>query len=88
MREVIVSIRMPRSMADELRILAKKNHFLDISEEIRTVIREKIKENEEQTVEVKRMISDIKDELSSEKEQKRKVLVESLKKILEDLEHE
>ena len=43
MRNVIVSVRMPRSMANELKTLSKTNHFLDVSEEIRTIIREKTK---------------------------------------------
>ena len=32
---------MPASLVDELKTLALKNHFLDISEEIRSILRDK-----------------------------------------------
>ncbi len=41
MDDVIVSVRMPASLAKELRRLAQDNHFLDVSEELRSIIREK-----------------------------------------------
>jgi len=39
----IVSVRMPSSLVQKLRELAKKNHFLDISEEVRSIIKVKIR---------------------------------------------
>ena len=44
MADQIVSVRMPVSMINELKELADKNHFLDVSEEIRSLLREKVKE--------------------------------------------
>lgn len=35
----IVSVRMPPSLVQKLRELAKENHFLDVSEEIRSIIK-------------------------------------------------
>jgi Arc/MetJ-type ribon-helix-helix transcriptional regulator len=40
MPDQIVSVRMPISMIDELKELADKNHFLDVSEEIRSLLRD------------------------------------------------
>ncbi|MBD3203935.1 ribbon-helix-helix protein, CopG family [Candidatus Woesearchaeota archaeon] len=37
----IVSVRMPESLVKELKALAEKNHYLDISEEIRSILRDK-----------------------------------------------
>lgn len=37
----IVSVRMPISLVTELKNLAEKNHFLDISEEVRSLLRDK-----------------------------------------------
>ena len=37
----IVSVRMPVSLLNELKILAEKNHFLDVSEEVRSLLRDK-----------------------------------------------
>jgi Arc/MetJ-type ribon-helix-helix transcriptional regulator len=44
MADMIVSVRMPVSMIDELKELAEKNHFLDVSEEIRSLLRDKHRE--------------------------------------------
>jgi Arc/MetJ-type ribon-helix-helix transcriptional regulator len=41
MPDQIVSVRMPISMIQELRDLSEKNHYLDVSEEIRSLLREK-----------------------------------------------
>ena len=41
MNDVMVSIRMPKSLASELKGLAKKHHFLDLSEEVRSILRQK-----------------------------------------------
>ena len=32
---------MPKSLADELKALAKSQHFLDLSEEVRGIVRQK-----------------------------------------------
>jgi len=41
MNDVIVSIRLPRSLLKELKAKVKEKHFLDVSEEVRSIIREK-----------------------------------------------
>jgi Arc/MetJ-type ribon-helix-helix transcriptional regulator len=41
MKDVMVSIRMPTSLADELHAIAKEEGFLDVSELIRSVARKK-----------------------------------------------
>jgi len=35
----VVSIRMPTSLVNELRLVAEQNHFKDISEAVRSVVR-------------------------------------------------
>jgi len=39
----VVSIRMPSSLVQKLRELAEQNHFLDISEEVRSIIKHEIR---------------------------------------------
>jgi len=39
-KEQFISVRMPSSLLVELRSLTVKNHFMDVSEEIRSIIRE------------------------------------------------
>ena len=47
MPDQIVSVRMPASLIVELKELADRNHFLDVSEEIRSLLREKWQESKD-----------------------------------------
>ena len=38
-KDVIVSVRLPRSLIDELKDIQKINHFMDLSDEVRFVVR-------------------------------------------------
>lgn len=38
-KDMMVAVRMPRGLVEELKDLQKINHFMDISDEIRFVIR-------------------------------------------------
>jgi Arc/MetJ-type ribon-helix-helix transcriptional regulator len=92
----IVSVRMPSSLVQRLRELAKENHFLDTSEEVRSIIKSqllkykviageiKLVEEEspaEKKTELKK--SDFKTENLVKEE-----LVRRLKKMIEEIQHE
>jgi len=38
-KDVIVSVRLPKSLVEELKDIQKINHFMDLSDEIRFVVR-------------------------------------------------
>jgi len=38
-KDVIVSVRLPKSLIDELKDIQKINHFMDLSDEVRFVVR-------------------------------------------------
>ena len=38
-KDIIVAVRMPKGLVEELRDLQQINHFMDISDEIRYIIR-------------------------------------------------
>ena len=64
MTEIMVSVRMPKSMLLELKDLAKKEHFLDLSEEIRSIVRKRwIQYTNPQLYELKKLRDDIRDEI-------------------------
>jgi len=44
MVDSIVSVRMPSSLVQKLKNLSQENHFLDVSEEVRSIIRLKTRE--------------------------------------------
>ena len=90
MTDIVVSIRMPTSLVKELKTLAQKNHFKDLSEEIRSIVRTKcLKYSQPYDSELKKLREDLSAQLSArqEREQKKK-LVEDLKRIVEELQNE
>jgi hypothetical protein len=38
-KDVIVSVRLPKSLVDELKDIQQVNHFMDLSDEIRFIVR-------------------------------------------------
>ncbi|MBU1975027.1 MAG: ribbon-helix-helix domain-containing protein [Nanoarchaeota archaeon] len=90
MNEVIVSVRMPESMLTELKSLSKKNHFLDVSEELRSIIRDKaVKYSSPYNADLRKVIDDLQQEIASrETTRKKKVVIDDLRRLLEELEHE
>ena len=49
----IVSVRMPSSLVQKLKELAEKNHFLDVSEEVRSIIKAQIRKHKLRLGEIK-----------------------------------
>ncbi len=75
MKDTVVSIRMPRTLTNELRSLTTINHYVDLSEQIRDVLREKsIRKLKEYTIQEK-------EDEKTEKEKK----IEELERILTEL---
>lgn len=64
MNDVIVSARMPKSLVKELKSLIKEQHFLDLSEQVRSIVRKKwIKHTNPELFELKKLSEDIQSEL-------------------------
>jgi len=70
-------------MIDELKVLAERNHYLDVSEEIRSLLREKFLEHRDP---YKVRLTAIKQNVSrAEIPEKIRVLKKDLKKLLEEI---
>ena len=77
---------MPSSLADELRNLALKNHFMDLSEEIRFIIKQKMLEKKDPfAYELQKLKHEIKTEISKKSQMERAMFVDGLKQLLEEL---
>ena len=87
MTDVLVSVRMPSTLVNELRALAKKNHFMDLSEELRSIVRQKCLEyNSPYDIQLKKIVKDIEEEVTKkEKVQAKKEIITNLKNLLEEL---
>lgn len=74
-KDKIVAIRMPRGLIDELRDIQKINHFMDISDEIRYVVRKYCTINQDQKILDQTMIEN----------KKKQKLIEDLNNIIMQL---
>jgi metal-responsive CopG/Arc/MetJ family transcriptional regulator len=85
--DVLVSVRMPSTLVNELRALAEKNHFMDLSEEIRSIVRQKCLEHASPyNLQLKKIVKDIEEEVTKkENVQTKKELISNLKNLLEEL---
>ena len=90
MSDTIVSIRMPNSLASKLKILSKKKNFLDLSEMIRSIVRNKwIEASSQELMQVKKLRADISEELKKKTMDKvRQELVQELEKIKKELKND
>jgi Arc/MetJ-type ribon-helix-helix transcriptional regulator len=90
MNDVMVTIRMPKSLADELRGLTKKRHFMDLSEEVRSIVRRNWLEctNPELSL-IKKLREEIENEIkSSSKKKIQHEVAKELEKIRAQLKKE
>ncbi len=83
MPDQIVSVRMPVTLINELKELAEKNHFLDVSEEVRSLLREKWQEHKDpyamKLLAIKESVA------KTAVPEKIKMLKDDLKRLLEEL---
>jgi Arc/MetJ-type ribon-helix-helix transcriptional regulator len=87
----IVSVRMPSSLVQKLRELAKDNHFLDVSEEVRSIIKSQVRTYKIRLGEIKPIVEGTTSEKKSDFKTENMVkeeLVRRLKIMIEELEHE
>ncbi|MBS3130843.1 hypothetical protein J4212_00265 [Candidatus Woesearchaeota archaeon] len=87
MTDVLVSIRMPKSLLDELKQLAKEQHFLDLSEQLRSIVRKEwAKAQSPELFQLNKLRQDIEKETRKTSEEKvREQINKELEAIKEQL---
>ena len=87
MTDIMVSIRMPKSLASELKQLTGRMHFLDLSEHVRSIIRQKwIEMQNPQLAEIKKLREEIESEVRKKSTAKiQEEVARELEKIKEQL---
>lgn len=90
MTDVMVSVRMPKSLLRELKELAKDQYFLDLSEQIRSILRQKwIQCTNPELFELKKLRKGIEDEIKRKSIEKvREGVNKELEKIRSSLKKE
>ena len=87
MKDTVLSIRLPSTLVQELKVLAQENHYLDLSEQIRTVIRQKCEQyGEPYKYEVQKMRNQLEQSLSATKEtEDKEKIIQELERIMMEL---
>lgn len=77
----LVSIRIPETLLKDLQNLAQKNHFLDVSEQVRSIVRNKWQEAQDPyAYQIKKLRNEISTALNKGTE------VKSQERLLKELE--
>jgi len=87
MKDVMISIRVPAGLLKELKELTAKNHYMDLSEHTRAIIRDKSMQYvEPYRYELSKMRNQMENQISANKAiDEKKKLVEELKLIIKEL---
>ena len=87
MNDVMVSIRMPKSLANELKLRTKEMYFLDLSEHVRSIVRKKWEELQNPNLsEIKKLREEIESEFRKSSAIKmQEEVAKELEKIKEQL---
>jgi hypothetical protein len=87
MKDVMISIRVPSGLLKELKELTEKNHYMDLSEHTRAIIRDKsMQYAEPYRYELSKMRNQMENQISANKAlDEKKKLVEELKSIIKEL---
>lgn len=82
----IVSVRMPASLVKTLKDLAQKNHFMDLSEELRFIVKQKmIEQIDPFSFQIQKLKDEIRDGVSKKSQMDRTRFVEELAKVLDEI---
>lgn len=81
MADKLVSIRLPKLLVADLKSLVVKNHYLDLSEELRSIIRQKTLQYMNPFSEVGKLREAL--ELNVRKQDKNEEIISQLKRLLE-----
>ena len=76
MKDAMISVRIPSTLVQELKEIAESNHYLDLSEQIRDIIRIKCSTQ---------LTNNSEPELLNEKSNDKEKLVQNLQALLEQL---
>jgi Arc/MetJ-type ribon-helix-helix transcriptional regulator len=87
MKDTMVSIRIPGSLLEELKAIAQTEHYMDVSEEIRSIVRDRwLQAKQPELEELKKLKEDIKRGLETKKERLVRIeLIRELEKIKESV---
>lgn len=81
MAEKVVSVKMPPSLVHELRTLTEKHHYIDLSEQVRSIVRQKCVKYSQQ--DSQNLLHDIERQIKESNQQRKEQILRELQKLLE-----
>jgi len=84
MADIVVTVRMPSTLISELKERTEREHYRDVSEQVRSIVRKGcLQYTNPVTHEIKELKAQLKEELLRENEDSRaKALLDDLRKLL------
>ena len=83
MSKTMISIRIPSSLVTELKDISRKDHFMDLSESVRSIIRNNwLKHKEPLAYQMKHLRKEISDNIAKKSQAD---IIEELRKIRDQL---
>ena len=88
MTNSIVSVRVPESLLDAFKESSKRDHYLDLSEAVRSIVRKRWLQNKDpQTYEIRKLREDITQNIDRKVNlNKKEQIIQELEKIKKELE--
>jgi Arc/MetJ-type ribon-helix-helix transcriptional regulator len=83
MTERVVTVKMPSGLVRELRSLTKEHHYLDLSEQIRSVVRQKCIKYSTPYDDLKRLRNDIEQRINESNKARKEEILAQLQRLLE-----
>jgi metal-responsive CopG/Arc/MetJ family transcriptional regulator len=81
--ERVITIKMPRTLVKELRSLTAEHHYLDLSEQVRSVVRQKCFRYATPFEDIKRVKTELEQQINDVNKQRKEEILTQLQRLLE-----
>lgn len=83
MNNILVSLRLPKTLVDELKLISEKQHFMDVSEAVRSILRQSyLARKQSLDLEISSLKNEIRTSLDNNRKEK---LIEEMKTLLDEI---
>jgi metal-responsive CopG/Arc/MetJ family transcriptional regulator len=82
--ERVISIKMPGTLVQELRRLTSEHHYLDLSEQVRSIVRQKCLQYSAPNSDLKSIRDAVERQIKSANQQKKEQILQELARLLRE----
>jgi Arc/MetJ-type ribon-helix-helix transcriptional regulator len=81
--ERVVSIKMPGSLVSELKRHTQEHHYIDLSEQIRSIVRQKCLKYSQPYDDIQKLRKDLEQQISTSNANRKEQILQELQRLLE-----